>query len=434
MTNHNPHSLAGIRGQRLCRVDRVVSFLLSPAIGTYPWNASMRTLESLDVGNQRALIRADLNVPLADDLTIQDDTRIRAALPTLEHVLQRGGRCVLMAHLGRPGGQRVPRLRLAPVAVRLAELLPDHDVRSCEDIIGERARQMAATLPTGSVLVLENVRFHPGEQEGDERFARELSTLGEIFINDAFGACHRRHASVYGVARQFARHQRAAGLLVEREVRALARVVEDPATPVVALFGGAKVSDKLDAVRALLDRVDRILIGGAMTYTFMRAQGHETGNSKVEAEQVEVARAILLRAGDRLWLPSDHVVARSLGPDTGGNLARDGIADGWQALDIGPETIGRYRNEIARAATLIWNGPMGRVERDAYLEGTRRIAEAIAESVVERGATAVAGGGETGAVVRRLGLHDRLTHISTGGGAFLEYIARGTLPALEVLS
>jgi phosphoglycerate kinase len=393
----------------------------------------MRTLEDIDVRSKRALIRVDFNVPLADDSSILDDSRIRAAVPTLHYVLERGGSCVLIAHLGRPGGQKVARLALAPVAARLAELLPDRRVLTCGDVVGDSAQRMAAELPAGAVLLLENVRFHQGETQGDEALACELAKLGEIYINDAFGVCHRRHASVYGVAKQFAPDRRAVGLLVAHEVEALARLVENPATPFVAIFGGAKLADKVGTLKALADRADRILIGGAMTYTFMRGLEQPTGDSMVEVDLIDTARAILERAGDRVWLPSDHVVGRSRGPASGSNLARDGIADGWSGFDIGPETIGRYRNEIARAATLVWNGPMGRIERPEYLDGTRRVAEAIAETAVERDAFAVVGGGETGAVVRRLGLDEGLAHVSTGGGAFLEYIAHGTLPAFEVL-
>jgi phosphoglycerate kinase len=393
----------------------------------------MQTLDSLDVRAQRVLIRADFNVPLSAERVILDDTRLRATLPTLHHVLEQGGSCVLMAHLGRPGGKAEKHLRLDPVGARLAELLPDREIRRCDEVVGEAAAQMAATLPAGAVLLLQNLRFHPGEQAGDEAFARALAALGDIYVNDAFAACHRRHASVDAVARQFPPARRAAGRLIEREVAALARVVEDPTRPLVAIFGGAKVADKVASLRALAERADRILIGGAMSYTFMKAQGQPTGDAPVDEDLVAAAVDILALAGDRLWLPTDHVVARRSGPAAGRNLARDGIADGWTGRDIGPETIDRYRSEIARAATLIWNGPLGMIEDKDYLEGTRRIAEAIAETAEEREATAVVGGGETGEVVRRLGIADRLTHVSTGGGAFLEYVARGTLPGLEVL-
>ncbi|MFU8816839.1 MAG: phosphoglycerate kinase [Pseudomonadales bacterium] len=389
----------------------------------------MLTLDSLDVRNKRVLVRVDFNVPLSDDLEILDDSRIRAALPTIRHVLAHNGSCVLMSHLGRPKGEPDERLRLAPVAERLTELLPDHPVRSCPEVVGDQAREMAQGLAAGAVLLLENLRFRAEEKEGDEAFARELASLGEVYVNDAFAACHRRHASVYAVPRQFAADQRAAGLLVQREVEALTRVVENPKTPLVAIFGGAKVSDKVATVKALAARADRILIGGAMSYTLMKAQDQPVGDSKVEDDQLDTARQILHDAGDRLWLPSDHVVARSQGADPGGRLARDGIAEGWSGFDIGPETIARYRDEIAKAATVVWNGPMGKIEDDDYLEGTRKIAECVAAC----DATTVVGGGETAEVLRRLGLEDQVTHLSTGGGAFLEFVAHGTLPAFEVL-
>ena len=389
----------------------------------------MPTLESIDLRDKRVLVRVDFNVPLTDDRQILDDSRIRAALPTIRHVLANNGACVLISHLGRPKGEPDERLRLAPIGARLAELLPDHLVLSCGQVVGEEAREMAQQLPAGGVLLLENVRFHPGEKQGDEAFARELASLGEVYVNDAFAVCHRRHASVYALPQQFAPERRCAGLLVQRELQALRQVVEDPLRPLVAIFGGAKVSDKVATLRALADRADRILIGGAVSYTLMKAKDLEVGDSKVEGDLLDTAREILERAGDRLWLPSDHVVGRTQGADPGGRLARDGIAEGWSGFDIGPETVARYRGEIFRAQTLIWNGPMGKIESDDYLEGTRRIAEAVAECE----ATTVVGGGETGEVVRRLGLETHVTHLSTGGGAFLHYVARGTLPALEVL-
>jgi len=394
----------------------------------------MQTLDSLDCRDRRVLIRADLDVPLSGTRTILDDTRIRAALPTVHHVLEQGGSCVVMAHLGRPGGKPDRGLRLAPVAARLAELLPHREVRHCDEVVGEAARALAESLPAGGVLLLQNLRFHSGEQAGDGAFAGELASLGHLYVNDAFAACHRRHASIWAVAHRFPPERRAAGRLVEGEVAALGPVAHAPAAPVVAVLGGAQVSDRMAILRALADRVDRILVGGALSYTFMTAQGQPTGDSPVEEGLVESARELLVSVGDRLWLPSDHVVARSHGPASGGNLARDGIAEGWTGRDIGPETVDRFRSEIARAATLIWIGTMGRAEDAAYLDGTRRVAEAIAETAEERDATAVVGGGETGAVVRRLGLTERMTHVSTGGGAFLRYIAHGTLPGLQALT
>lgn len=389
----------------------------------------MRRLQSLAFENKRALIRVDFNVPLSDDRSIIDDSRIRAALPTIEHVCDQGGACVLMSHLGRPSGEPDEALRLAPVVERLVDLLPDRRVKGCEEVVGGRVVRMTGELNPGQILLIENLRFNPGEEDDDQSFAEQLARLGDVYVNDAFAACHREHASVHAVPRLFAADARGTGLLVEREIQALDQVLEDPARPLVALFGGAKVSDKLDTVRALLSHADRVLIGGAMSYTFMKAAGRGVGDSRVEDDHLEVARQILDEAGERLWLPVDHVVRH---PEQGENerfFARDDIQDGMIGLDIGPGTAFRYQQEIRRAKTIVWNGPMGKIEEEAFLEGTRLIAREIADADV----TSIVGGGETGEVVRRLGLEDRMTFVSTGGGAFLEYMAHGTLPALEVL-
>lgn len=389
----------------------------------------MRSIDSLNLRNKRVLIRVDFNVPLSDEGTVIDDGRIQAALPTIEHALEHDGACVLMSHLGRPRGRREDKLRLAPVAERLAELLPRVKVSSSDEVVGERAQAMARELGSGEILLLENLRFHPGETSNDPEFAAQLASLGELYVNDAFAVCHRKHASVYALAERFSPDQRAGGLLVEREVAALSRIVDSPERPFIAIFGGAKVSDKLEAVDALLGRVDRILIGGAMSYTFLRARGQKVGNSLVEDAQIDAAREMLERGGEKILLPSDHAVVKGAGPGRDRGVATGSIPDGMVALDIGPETVARYQAEIESASTIVWNGPMGKIEDKPFAEGTR----AIAEFVAYADATTIVGGGETGEVVRRFKLQSRMTHLSTGGGAFLDYIAHGSLPALEVL-
>ena len=387
----------------------------------------MHTVKDLDLRDARALVRVDFNVPLGEGGSVLDDARIRASLPTLRHLLDQDATCVLMTHLGRPGGRPVEELKLAPVAERLAQLLPEGKVLRCKEVAGPRAKKMADSLTRGQILVLENLRFHPGEKQDEVELAEELARLGEVYINDAFAVCHRRHASVHALAREFPPHERGIGLLVERELDALAAVVDSPRRPFLAVFGGAKVADKIPAVNALLGRVDRIVIGGAMAYTFLQARGREVGASRVEREQLDATREILDKAGDKILLPSDHVMAR--GDESGQTRIAGELSEDWIGLDIGPDTASQYSHEVLSAATVVWNGPLGKIEDEKFLAGTRQVAQAMASS----SATTIVGGGETGEVARRLGLHDRLTHLSTGGGAFLDYIAHGTLPALEAL-
>lgn len=389
----------------------------------------MRTLDSLDLPNKRALIRVDFNVPISAEGTILDDGRIRATIPTIEQILQRGGACVLMTHLGRPPGAWVERLRTAPLAESLAKLLPETRVHSCEEVVGERARALAAGLGAGEILLLENLRFHPGETRDDAEFAAQLASLGELYINEAFSASHRKHASVHALANSFEPERRALGPLFQAELEALGHIVDRPERPFVAIFGGAKLSDKFPALEALLGRVDRVLIGGAMSYTLLAAQGQKVGDSKLEPAQIDRARALLASAGDKLWLPSDHAVVQGSGPTRDRGVARGSIPDGAAALDIGPETIARYQQAIETAKTIVWNGPMGKIEDKPFAEGSRAIAEFVAAAE----ALTIVGGGETGELLRRYKLQDRMTHVSTGGGAFLDYIAYGTLPGLEVM-
>jgi phosphoglycerate kinase len=388
------------------------------------------SVRDLDVRGRRVFVRVDFNVPLAGG-AVADDTRLRAALPTLAHVLERGGRPIAASHLGRPRGRPAPDLSLRPVAARLADLL-GRPVRLAPDCVGAAVERQATALPPGEVLLLENLRFHAEEEANDDGFARALAALADLYVNDAFGAAHRAHASVVGITRHLP--SPAAGLLMEREITALRRLRERPEKPYVALLGGAKVSDKIGLVHGLIGRVDALLIGGAMAYTFLKARGVPVGASRVEPDRLEAAEAIMARAsasGVRLHLPIDHVIARSPEPGEESRVTSGPeIEAGFCGLDIGPRTRAAYAAEAAAARTILWNGPPGRFEVPPYDAGTRALAEAIAASP----AYSVVGGGDSAAAVGRLGLAARFGHVSTGGGAAIEYLAGGDLPGLAALA
>jgi phosphoglycerate kinase len=378
---------------------------------------------SLDVRGRRVLVREDLNVPLKGS-EIADDTRIRAALATLGDLAERGARVIVMSHLGRPRG-RQPELSLRPVAKRLAELL-ERPVAFSEDCVGEPAERAVAALGEGQILLLENVRFHPEDESDDAGFAARLASLGEVFVNDAFAASHRAHASVVGVARHLPAY---AGLLMLAELEALHRALDEPRRPLIAIVGGAKVSTKAGVLRHLLPRVDALLVGGAMANTFLLAQGKEVGASLVEPEAVETARSVAAEAGAKLLLPVDAVCARQ--PAAGEPtrvLAVDAIEPGWMVLDVGPATVARFRQGLVGAGTVVWNGPVGMAEIPEFSAGTRALGQAVAAS----GAFSLLGGGDTAAAVRALGL-DGFSHVSTGGGATLEYLEGRELPGVAVL-
>jgi len=384
-------------------------------------------LRELDVSGKRVLVRVDFNVPRDADGRITDDTRVRAALPTIEAILERGGRPVLMSHLGRPGGQMVEELRLNEVAHRLRELT-GREVIKLDDSVGAEVEAAVAAAPHDSIVLLENVRFHAGETKGDPELSAAYARLGDVFVNDAFGSSHRDHSSVCGPARLL---PSAAGLLLERELVAFRRVLEDPERPLVAILGGAKVSDKLPVVSSLLGRCDAILIGGGMAYTFLQAQGHSIGDSLVQEDQVENVRANLVRAeelGCRLLLPEDHVVAASFAAGATPEVVAE-IPEGRMGLDIGPRTRASYVAAIAGARTVVWNGPMGVFEWEAFRAGTEAVGRAVAEST---GYTVV-GGGDSVAAIGLLGLADRIDHISTGGGASLELLEGKELPGIAAL-
>jgi phosphoglycerate kinase len=376
----------------------------------------VKSLDDLDVDGKRVLVRVDFNVPLEGG-RITDDTRIRAALPTLERLRKRGARLLLTSHLGRPKG-RDEALSLRPVAARLGELL-DTEVQLAPEL---------DHVPDGDVVMLENIRFEPGETKNDPELARRLAGLADAYVNDAFGSAHRAHASTEGVAHLL---PSAAGLLLEREVRTLTGILEDPERPLLAIVGGAKVTDKIGVLEAFLERADAILIGGAMAFPFLSVQGHSIGNSLCADEDLEPARQLLERGSEMLRLPVDLVLGEAFDADTERReLGGVDVPDGWMGLDIGPRTAEAYSAEIAGAGTVFWNGPMGAFELEPFGSGTRAVAEAVAAT----DATTVVGGGDSAAALKQFGLADRVTHLSTGGGASLELIEGKSLPGVEVLS
>ncbi len=389
---------------------------------------SWRTVDALDVEGRRVLVRLDLNVPL-DGGRITDDLRITAALPTVRSIVERGGTVVAMSHLGRPKGVD-EALRLAPVAARMGELL-GRDVTPLRETVGAEVVAAVEAAAPGSVLLLENLRFDPGEKANDPDFAKQLAACGDRYVNDAFGTAHRAHASVVGVPAILGREHCAAGFLLGKELAAFDKVLGDPARPLVAILGGAKVSDKLAVVQNLLQRVDTLIVGGAMAYTFLKAAGATVGASRVEEDFLEEAGRILTQAegaGVDLLLPTDHRCAAAFDSDEARETGRD-IPDGLMGLDIGPATARTYAEAVAAAGTVVWNGPMGVFEREAYAAGTRTVAEAVAAS----SAYTVVGGGDSAAAVKTFGLADRIDHVSTGGGASLELLEGKALPGLVAL-
>jgi len=384
-----------------------------------------KTLDDLpDLRGKRVLVRVDFNVPLDAAGHITNDRRIRAALPTLKQVLDAGGSVILMTHLGRPKGdaKKDASLKLDRVAERLSELL-GRPTQKMDEVVGPRVE--AAAKVAGKVLLLENLRFQPGEQAGDTTFADQLARLADVYVNDAFGTCHRPDASMVAVPAAMQGKPRVVGKLVARELEVLDQLLSSPKRPFVAILGGAKVSDKIGFIKCLLKRVDRVLVGGAMTYTFMKAQGKGIGNSRAEADKLGVAAELLRLGQDKILLPVDHrVVERLDAVDT--RVVEGAIPDGWSGVDIGPKTIERYRKEISEAKTVVWNGPLGKYEDKPFSQGTRSIAEALAAAQ----AVTVVGGGETAEAVEAFNLAEKMTHVSTGGGAFLEYMEGTPLPAL----
>jgi phosphoglycerate kinase len=392
---------------------------------------TVRDLAPEQLRGRRALVRVDFNVPLGDDRAVGDDTRIRAALPTIEHLLDAGARVVLMSHLGRPKGKPEAQYSLEPVARRLQELLPKRRVQFVESTDTDDAVQATHRLADGEVLLLENTRFLGGEEKNDERLARALAQLGDLYVNDAFGSAHRAHASTEGVARIL--RPAVAGLLMEKELEYLGTALEKPKRPFVAILGGSKISGKIDVIEQLLPKVDALLVGGAMACTFYRAMGLETGKSLVEEDRLEMAEELLERAGGRLTLPHDATVAPSMDAiDQVRSVKRDAIPADQAMFDIGPDSAVSFSRAIGMAKTVIWNGPMGVFEKPPFDAGTRAIAQAMAEATA-KGATTIVGGGDSAAAVAEAGLEAKMSHVSTGGGASLEFLEGKELPGVAAL-
>jgi phosphoglycerate kinase len=391
---------------------------------------TVRDLSDAQVKGKRVLLRVDFNVPLNENGEITDDTRIRAALPTIKLLMERGGRPVILSHLGRPKGKPDPKYSLQPVSNRLMELM-GCNVVFVESTDSDEALKASQDLNPGEILLLENTRFLGGEEKNDQRLSRALSELGDCFVNDAFGAAHRAHASTVGVAEHL--RPAVAGLLMEKELEYLGGALSNPKRPFVAILGGAKISGKIDVIEQLLPKVDGLLIGGAMACTFYKAMGLETGKSLVEEDRVTMAKDLLARAGMKLTLPHDAMVAPSLDqPKSAKAVARNAIPKDQAMFDIGPQTTASYSRAIASAKTVIWNGPMGVFETPPFDRGTRAIAEAMANATA-KGATTIVGGGDSAAAVAEAGLEEKMSHVSTGGGASLEFLEGKKLPGVEVL-
>ncbi|NLJ65637.1 MAG: phosphoglycerate kinase [Christensenellaceae bacterium] len=390
-----------------------------------------KTVRDINPKGKRVIMRADFNVPMDENLNITDDSRILGALPTIQYLLGAGAKLILMSHLGRPKGEVNPKYSLAPVAVRLSELL-NKPVKMSKDVIGEDAKKLAAELNEGDVMLLENLRFHKEEEANDDNFAKALASFGDIYVNDAFGTAHRAHASTEGVTHFI--DTSVSGFLIEKELKFLGEAVENPERPFVAILGGAKVSDKIGVIENLLNKVDVLLIGGGMAYTFTKAMGGNIGKSLLEEDKIELAKSLLEKAKEKnvkLLLPVDTLIADDFNNDANTDVVKTSeIPDDWQGLDIGPETRELFAQEIVKAKTVVWNGPMGVFEMPTFAEGTKAIAKAMAEC----DGTTIVGGGDSAAAVESMGFGDKISHISTGGGASLEFLEGKELPGVKALS
>jgi phosphoglycerate kinase len=390
-----------------------------------------KTVNSVDVKGKRVLMRVDFNVPL-EGSRITDDRRIRQALPTIRNVIDRGGRLILMSHLGRPKGGPEAKYSLKPAADKLREML-GKDVKFASDSIGPEVEKLANELKDGDVLLLENLRFHKEEEKNDPNFAKQLAKHGDIYVNDAFGTAHREHASTFGAAQVLAGKPRVIGSLIEKELKFLGDSISNPKRPFVAILGGAKVSDKINVIEQLLTKADMLLVGGAMAYTFFLAQGKEVGKSLVERDKVELAKQLLAKAGGKIKLPVDTVVSDKMSDDAVTRIVEGNIPADLEGFDIGPKTRELYKAEVARAKTIVWNGPMGVFEKKPFAEGTRAIAQAVADATAKNGAISIIGGGDSAAAVEQMGLADKVSHVSTGGGASLEFLENGHFTTLDIL-
>lgn len=388
-----------------------------------------KTVEDISVAGKKVLVRCDFNVPLDENQNITDENRIVGALPTIQYLISQNAKVILCSHLGRPKGEFNMKFSLAPVAKRLSELL-GKEVVMAKDVIGDSAKQAVANMKEGDVVLLENVRFHKEEEKNDPAFAKELASLADIFVNDAFGTAHRAHASTAGVAAYL---PAVSGYLIQKEINFLGNAVLNPKRPFVAILGGAKVKDKIGVINSLLDKVDSIIIGGGMAYTFIKAMGGKIGNSLCDEERLDYCREIMKKAqekGVRILLPKENVAADSFSNDANIKIVgSDGIPDGWEGLDIGPATVEEFKDTILSAKTIVWNGPMGVFEMPNFAKGTI----AVAQMVAEADATTIIGGGDSAAAVEQLGFADKMSHISTGGGASLEFLEGLELPGIACL-
>lgn len=388
-----------------------------------------KTVEDIDVSGKRVLVRVDFNVPLDENKNITDESRIVGAMPTIKYLMDKGAKVVLVSHLGRPKEGFDMKFSMEPVSKRLSQLL-GKEVIQAKDVIGDSAKGLIASMKPGDVILLENVRFHKEEEKNDPAFARELANLAEIYVNDAFGTAHRAHASTAGVADYL---PAVAGFLIKKEIEVMGKALSNPERPFVSILGGAKVSDKIGVIENLLDKVDTLLIGGGMAYTFLKAKGYGVGTSILEEDKVELAGQLINKAqakGVKLLLPVENVIAREFKNDTEYKVVPSTeIPDGWMGMDIGPSTVQAFSNEIRNAKTVVWNGPMGVFEFPNFAKGTK----AIAEAVVQSGAISIIGGGDSAAAIEQTGLADRITHISTGGGASLEFLEGKVLPGIACL-
>lgn len=393
-----------------------------------------QTLKDVELKGKTVLMRVDFNVPIKDG-TIGDDNRIVQALESINYVVERGAKLILTSHLGRPGGEPSPEFSLKPVADHLATLV-DVPVHFSEDCIGETAEKTINAAQEGEIVLLENVRFHPEEKQNDPKFAMKLATHADLFVNDAFGSSHRAHASAAGVT-EFLQPS-VSGFLLEKEIRYLEESVNSPSRPFVAILGGAKVSDKIGVIENLISKVDTIIIGGGMTYTFYKAMGLNIGNSLVEDDKVDLAKELMEKAKEKgidFMLPIDSVVAKEFNNDAEHKVVdQDGIEDGWMALDIGPQSSIAFSNRIKNARTVLWNGPMGVFEMENFADGTFTVAEALADATAQNGAITIIGGGDSASAIKKAGLQDSVSHVSTGGGASLEYLEGKELPGVASLT
>ena len=388
-----------------------------------------KTIKDIDLKDKKVLVRCDFNVPMDENRNITDNRRIVAALPTIKYLLEQNCKVILCSHLGRPKGEFKPEFSLKPVAKELSELL-GQEVIMAEDVIGEDAKNKAENLKSGEVLLLENVRFHREETDNDPEFAKKLASFGEIFVNDAFGTAHRAHASTEGVTKYL---PAVSGFLIEKELKFLGEALENPERPFVAILGGSKVSDKIGVIENLLEKVDTLIIGGGMAYTFFKAQGYSVGDSLCEEDKCDLALEIMEKAKEKkvkFLLPIDNKIGKEFKPDTESKTVKSTeIPDGWEGLDIGEETIKLYKEELQNAKTIVWNGPLGVFEFDQFAVGTNEIAKALGDI----DAIKIIGGGDSAAAVEKAGLADKMTHISTGGGASLEFLEGKRLPGIEAL-